>query len=44
MAEAYGLWQGHKQLQNKGVDEVMVFGDSKLIIQALNGGRRDKNE
>ena len=22
----------------------MVFGDSKLIIQALNGGRRGKNE
>ena len=28
MAEAYGLWQGLKQLQKKGVDEVMVFGDS----------------
>ena len=22
----------------------MVFGDSRLIIQALNGGRRGKNE
>ena len=44
MAEAYGLWQGLKQLQKKGVDEVMVFGDSKVIIQALNGGRRGKNE
>ena len=32
MAEAYGLWQGLKQLQKKGVDEVMVFGDSRLII------------
>ena len=44
MAEAYGLWQGLKQLQKKGVDEIMVFGDSKVIIQALNGGRRGKNE
>ena len=32
MAEAYGLSQGLKQLQKKGVDEVMVFGDSRLII------------
>ena len=44
MAKAYGLWQGLKQLQNKGVEEVMVFGDSRLIIQALNGGRKGKNE
>ena len=43
MAEAYGLWQGLKQLQKKGVDVVMVFGDSRVIIQALNGGRRGKN-
>ena len=32
MAEAYGLLQGLKQLQKKGVDEVMVFGDSRVII------------
>ena len=32
MAEAYGLWQGLKQLKEKEVDEVMVFGDSRLII------------
>ena len=43
MAEAYRLWQGLKQLQGKGVEEVLVFGDSRVIIQALNGGRRDKN-
>ena len=36
MAEAYGLWQE--------VEEVMVFGDSRFIIQALNGGRKGKNE
>ena len=44
MVEAYGLWQGLKQLKKKGVDEVMVFGDSKLIIHALNGGSQGKNE
>ena len=43
MVEAYGLWKGLKQLQKKGVDEVMVFGNSRVIIQALNGGRRGKN-
>ena len=44
MAEAYGLWQGLKQLKKKGVGEVMVFGDSRLIIHALNGGSQCKNE
>ena len=44
MAEAYGLWQGIKQLQKEGVEEVMVFGDSRLVIQAMNGGGSDKNE
>ena len=44
MVEAYGLWQGLKRLQKKGVDEVMVFDDSKVIIQELNGGIRGKNE
>ena len=43
MAEAYGLWQGLKQLRVKKVDKVMVFGDSRIIIQAMNGGRRSDN-
>ena len=43
MAEADGLWQGLKQLLVKGVDEVMVFRDSRVIIQAMNGGRRCDN-
>ena len=43
MVEAYGLWQGLKQLKEKGVDEVMVFGDSRLIIQAMNGQNHCKN-
>ena len=32
MAEAYGLWQGLKQVQKVGADEVLVIGDSRLII------------
>ena len=43
MAKAYGLWQGLKQLLVKKVDEVMVFGDSRIIIQAMNGDRKDDN-
>ena len=37
MAEVYGLWQGIKQLKDKGVEEAIVFRDSRLIIQVLNG-------
>ena len=37
MAEAYGLWKGLKQLENLGVEEAIVIGDSRLIIQAMNG-------
>ena len=37
MAEANGLGQGLKQLKDKGVDDAMVFEDSRLIIQAMNG-------
>ena len=44
MAKAYGLWQGIKSLQKEGVEEVMVFGDSRLVIQAMNGGGSGKNE
>ena len=44
MAEAYWLLQGLKLLKQKVVEEVLVFGDSRLIIQALNGGRKGKNE
>ena len=44
IAEAYGLWQGLKQVQKLGVEEVVIIGDSRLIIQALIRGRRGKNE
>ena len=37
MAKVYGLWQGIKQLKEKGVEEAMVYGDSHLIIQVMNG-------
>ena len=43
MAEVYGLWQGIKQLKDKGVEEAIVFGDSRLIIQALNGASQTQN-
>ena len=32
IAEAYGLWQGLKQLLVKKVEEVLVFGDFEIII------------
>ena len=44
MVEAYGLWQGLIQLKEKGVGEVIVFGDSRLIIQAMNEGNKSKND
>ena len=44
MAEAYGLWQGLKQVQKVGAEEVVVIGDSRIIIQAMRGGRRGTNE
>ena len=43
IAEAYGLWQGLKQLLGKKVEEVLVFGDSRIIIQAMNEGRKSDN-
>ena len=44
IAEAYGLWQGLKQVQNLGVEEVVIIGDSRLIIHALIKGRKGNNE
>ena len=43
MVEVYGLWQGIKQLKEKGVEEAIVFEDSHLIIQALNGASQSRN-
>ena len=37
MVEAYGTWQGIKQLKEKGLEEAIVFVDSRLKIQAMNG-------
>ena len=43
MVEAYGLWQGLKQLEAMGVEEAIVLGDSRLIIQAMNGPTQCQN-
>ena len=40
MVEAYGLWQGLKQLEARGIEEAIVFGDSRIIIQAMNGKKK----
>ena len=34
-AEVLALWQGLRQAQERNLDSLVVFGDSKLIIQAL---------
>ena len=44
MVEAYGLWQGLKQVHQIGATDVVVIGDSRLLIQAMRGGRRAKSE
>ena len=41
MAEAYRLWKG--MLKVKGVEEAIVFGDSRLISEALNGASQSQN-
>ena len=35
-AEVLALWQGLRQAQERNIDSLVVFGDSKLIIQALS--------
>ena len=34
-AEALALWQGLKQARRNNIDEISVFGDSRIIIQAM---------
>ena len=43
MVEAYGLWQGLKQLETLGVEEAIMIGDSWLIIQATIGTNQGNN-
>ena len=43
MAEAYGLWQGIKQRKANGVEKASIFGDSRLIIQAMKGASQSQN-
>ena len=35
VAEFCGLWQGLKIARAKGIDKILVFGDSRLLINAL---------
>ena len=43
MAEALALWQGLIQAKNMGINELIVSGDSRIIIQALNQRSRISN-
>ena len=43
MAEGLALWQGLIQAKNMGINELTVFGDSRIIIQALNQSSRISN-
>ena len=42
-AEALALWQGLKQAHKRNLDSLVVFGDSKLIIQALRSKKLPSN-
>ena len=42
-AEALALWQGLKQAQKRNLDSLVVFGDSKLIIQAMRSKKLPSN-
>jgi len=35
-AEAMALWQGLTQAQDRGITSISVFGDSRIIIQAMS--------
>ena len=43
MVEVYDLRQGLKQLEARGIEEAIVFGDSRIIIQAMNGKKQGHN-
>ena len=38
MAEALALWQGLKLTKTQDLKDIVVIGDSRLVIQALNSG------
>ena len=42
-AEALAFWQGLKQAQERNLKSLVVFGDSKLIIQALGSKNLSTN-
>lgn len=43
MAEALALWQGLRLAATKNIQNLVVFGDSSVIIQALKMRRRPNN-
>lgn len=43
MVEAHAFWQGLKQLETLGIDEVSIFGDPRMLIQALNTSAKIRN-
>ena len=36
MAEAMALWQGLHLVKAQGINNIVLIGDSRLVIQALN--------
>jgi hypothetical protein len=42
MAEALALWQGLRLAASKSIQKLVVFGDSRVIIQAMKTRRRPK--
>jgi ribonuclease HI len=43
MAEALVLWQGLRLAASKSIQNLVVFGDSRVIIQAMKTRRRPNN-
>jgi ribonuclease HI len=43
MAEALALWQGLRLAVTRNIQNLVVFGDSRVIIQALKTQRRPNN-
>jgi hypothetical protein len=43
MAEALALWQGLRLSASKIIQKLVVFGDSRVIIQSMKTRRRPKN-
>lgn len=42
-AEFLGIWQGLTQVLKLGIQKIMIFGDSKQVVDALNTKKIPKN-